>query len=129
MNVILFDGFCNLCNKTILFLIKHDKNNQLYFAAQQTNAGCKIINQYGIQAGTASVIFIKNGAVYVKSDAVIEIAKLLTGWPRILIAGKIIPLNMRNWIYNLIAKYRYKVFGKKNECAIPAKEHMHKFIS
>lgn len=129
MNIVLFDGVCNLCDNTVLLLIKYDKNNQLYFAAQQTNAGSKIMNQYGIHANTASVIFIKNGTVYVKSDAIIEIAKLLKGWPRILIAGKMIPLKIRNWIYDLIAKYRYKIFGKKNECVIPAKEHMHKFIS
>ena len=128
MNIVLFDGVCNLCNNTILFLIKHDKNNQLHFAAQQTNAGVKIMNQYGINLNTSSVIFIKNETVYVRSDAVIEIAKQLNGWPRILLAGKILPLNIRNWVYDLIAKYRYKIFGKKNECAIPSKEHMHKFI-
>ena len=129
MNIVLFDGVCNLCDNTVLLLIKYDKNNQLHFAAQQTNAGLKIMNEYGINTNTSSVIFIKNDTVYFKSEAIIEIAKLLKGWPRILIVGRILPLNVRNWIYDLIAKYRYKVFGKKNECAIPSKEHMHKFIS
>ena len=88
----------------------------------------KIINQYGIHVSNASVIFIKNGTVYVKSEAIIEITKLLKGWPRIMMVGKFLPLNFRNWIYDLIAKNRNKVFGKKNECTIPAKEHMYKFI-
>jgi predicted DCC family thiol-disulfide oxidoreductase YuxK len=128
MNIVLFDGVCNLCDNTVLLLIKYDKNNQLHFAAQQTNAGIKIMNQHAINANNSSVIFIKNETVYEKSDAIIEIAKFLTGWPSILKVGNFIPLNIRNWIYDVIAKYRYKIFGKKKECKIPAKEHMHKFI-
>jgi predicted DCC family thiol-disulfide oxidoreductase YuxK len=128
MNIVLFDGVCNLCDNTVLLLIKYDKNNQLHFAAQQSNAGIKLMDQYAINSNNASVIFIKNETVYVKSDAIIEIANFLTGWPSILKAGKFIPINIRNWIYDLIAKYRYKIFGKKKECAIPSKEHMHKFI-
>lgn len=128
MNIVLFDGVCNLCDNTVLLLIKYDKNNQLHFAAQQSNAGIKLMDQYAINSNNASVIFIKNENVYVKSDAIIEIAKFLTGWPSILKAGKFLPINIRNWIYDLIAKYRYNIFGKKKECAIPSKEHMHKFI-
>ena len=112
MNIVLFDGVCNLCDNTVLLLIKYDKNNQLHFAAQQSNAGIKLMDQYAINSNNASVIFIKNETVYVKSDAIIEIANFLSGWPSILKAGKFIPINIRNWFYNLIAKYRYNIFGK-----------------
>lgn len=129
MNIILFDGVCNLCNGTVMFLIKHDKNNQLHFAAQQTSAGEKIINQYHINDNHQSVIFIKNELVYFKSDAIIEIGKLLTGWPRIIVVGVVFPSFFRNWLYDLIAKNRYKFFGKREFCSVPSKELEHKFIS
>ena len=79
MNIILFDGVCNLCSSTVSFLIKHDKNNIFKFAASQTNAGENIIRQYTILNEGKSVIFIKDGIVIYKSDAVIEIAKQIKG--------------------------------------------------
>jgi len=128
MNIVLFDGLCNLCNKTVLFLIKFDKKNNLHFAAQQTNVGAKISNQYFIKQDARSVIFIKDTSVYYKSDAIIEIAKLLSGWPRIAMLAIIFPKFLRNWIYDLLANNRYRFFGKQSVCAIPAKANEHKFI-
>ena len=128
MNIVLFDGVCNLCNSTVLFLIKHDGNNQLHFAAQQTTKGQHILEQYGVNENCKSVVFIKNHVPYYKSDAIIEIVKLLTGWPKILTAGVLFPKCFRNWMYDLIANYRYKVFGKKDTCVIPSKTIEHKFI-
>ena len=70
MNIILFDGVCNLCSSTVSFLIKYDKNNIFKFAASQTNAGENIIRQYTILNEGKSVIFIKEGIVLYKSDAI-----------------------------------------------------------
>jgi predicted DCC family thiol-disulfide oxidoreductase YuxK len=128
MNIVLFDGVCNLCNSTVLFLIKHDVNNQLKFSAQQTEAGKNIMLQNNIATNNSSVIFIKETKVYDKSDAIIEISKLLTGWPSILKYGKIFPKWLRNFIYDLIAKNRYRIFGKRNECAIPSEANKVKFL-
>lgn len=128
MNIVLFDGLCNLCNKTVLMLIKFDKKNNLHFAAQQTIAGEKLKNQYLVKQDTSSVVFIKENLVYYKSDAIIEIAKLLSGWPRIAVLAVVFPKFFRNWIYDLVAKNRYRFFGKQSVCAIPAKSIEHKFI-
>ncbi len=128
MNIVLFDGVCNLCNSTVLFLIKHDANNQLNFSAQQTEAGKNIMLQNNIAIDNTSVIFIKETKVYDKSDAIIEIAKLLTGWPSILQYGRIVPKWFRNFLYDLIAKNRYRIFGKRNECAIPSEANKVKFL-
>lgn len=129
MNIVLFDGICNLCNKTVLFLIKHDKNNCLHFAAQQTYAGEKIMKQHAIIEDCKSVVFIKDEYVYYKSDAIIEISKLLSGWPRIGIIGYLFPKFLRNGIYDLVANNRYKLFGKQKTCSMPSKANEHKFIS
>ena len=125
----LFDGICTLCNKTVLFLIKYDKNNNIHFASNQTKAGETIMKQYLVNHDCRSVILIKDGLVYYKSDAIIEIAKLVSGWPRIALIGVIIPQFLRNWIYDLVANNRYKIFGKQAVCSIPSKTNEHKFIN
>jgi predicted DCC family thiol-disulfide oxidoreductase YuxK len=128
MNIVLFDGLCNLCNNTVLFLIKFDKNNNLHFAAQQSNAGIKIMNQFLVKQDARSVIFIKENIVYYKSDAIIEIAKLLSGWPRVAILAIVFPKFFRNWVYDLVAQNRYKIFGKQTVCTVPSKANEYKFL-
>ena len=112
-NIVLFDGVCNFCNATVLFLIKHDAHENLHFASLQSQIGKDLLEQYTIPGDTTSVIFIHQGQVFFKSDAVLEIAKCLNGWPRIFKYSFIIPKVIRNGIYNLIAKNRYSIFGKK----------------
>ena len=129
MNIILFDGVCNLCNGTVLFLIKHDKKNNLHFAAQQSSAVNKIMQQYFVLNDSKSVVLIKDEKVYYKSDAIIEISKLLVGWPRLFIVISILPKGFRNWFYDIIANNRYKFFGKKEHSSIPSKANEHKFIA
>jgi predicted DCC family thiol-disulfide oxidoreductase YuxK len=91
-------------------------------------AGQKIILEQGIKEDCRSVLFIKNNKVYYKSDAFIEIAKHLSGWPSILKYSYIIPKFLRNGIYDIIAKNRYRFFGKKTVCFIPTKENQKKFL-
>ncbi len=129
MNIVLFDGICNLCNKTVLFLIKHDKNNNLHFAAQQTSVGEKLMKQHNVKQDCQSVVFIKDEMIFYKSDAIVEIVKLLSGWPRIAMLGLIFPKFLRNWIYDLVANNRYKIFGKQATCSMPSKANEYKFIS
>ena len=129
MNIILFDGVCNLCSSTVSFLIKYDKNNIFKFAASQTNAGENIINQYNILNEGKSVIFIKDGIVFYKSDAVIEIAKQIKGWPHIFKYACLFPKFLRDSVYDLIAKNRYSLFGKKETCTVPTEENRNRFLS
>ena len=128
MNIILFDGVCNLCNNSVSFIIKHDKNNIFRFAALQTNAGEKLIHQYHLLEDKKSIILLKEGVVFYKSDAVIEIAKQLSGWPKVLKYGYIFPKFLRDGIYHLIAKNRYFLFGKKETCSIPTEKDKHRFV-
>ena len=128
MNIILFDGVCNLCNNFVPFLIKYDKNNIFRFAAMQTKAGERIMQEYHILNDRKSIILIKKGTVFYKSDAVIEIAKQITGWPSILKYGFLFPKFLRDGIYDLIAKNRYFLFGKKDTCSTPSEKDSKRFI-
>jgi predicted DCC family thiol-disulfide oxidoreductase YuxK len=128
MNIVLFDGVCNLCNTTVSFLIKHDSKNHLYFAAQQNPFGTIIMQEKEIMIENKSVIFIKKDNVYYKSDAIIEIAKFLTGWPSIIKYSWMIPKFIRDGIYDFIAKNRYRIFGKRTTCFIPTKDIQKRFL-
>jgi len=128
MNIILFDGVCNLCGNSVSLLIKYDKNNIFRFAAMQTKAGENIIQEYRILNDRKSIILIKKGTVFYKSDAIIEIAKQITGWPSILKYGFLFPKFLRDGIYDLIAKNRYFLFGKKDTCSTPSEKDSKRFI-
>jgi predicted DCC family thiol-disulfide oxidoreductase YuxK len=121
--IILFDGVCNLCNKTVQTIIKNDTKDLFRFAPLQSDIGRQIINERGIDTENLdSVILIEPGvAYYHKSTAAIEIAKDLKGyaWLRIF---KPIPQGLRDSIYELVANNRYKWFGKQETCMIPTPE-------
>ena len=128
MNIIVFDGVCNFCNRIVQIIIRHDPSAQIHFAAQQTEAGEKLLSDYKISTSASSVIFIKDRLVYEKSDAVIEIAKLLKGWPSIFKYSIIFPRFLRNYIYQLVAANRYRLFGKQAQCMVPKEEEKGRFV-
>ena len=128
MNIIVFDGVCNFCNRIVQLIIRHDPSAQIHFAAQQSEAGKKLIKDLAIKESSNSVLFVKDGLVYYQSDAVIEIAKLLTGWPSIFKYGIIVPRFLRNAIYKFIAANRYAIFGKQDQCMVPKEEDKKRFL-
>ena len=127
--IILFDGICNLCNSSVNFVIKHDPKNLFKFAALQSEVGQHLVLKYGIDTSqTDSIILIDTGKAYVKSAAVLRIAKYLNhGYP-LLYGCIILPVFFRNWVYDYIAKNRYKWYGKKDSCMIPTPELKNKFL-
>jgi predicted DCC family thiol-disulfide oxidoreductase YuxK len=129
MPIILFDGVCNFCNRTVNIIIEHDLDAQFQFAASQSTAGIDILQKFNLnQTSTASVVLIDNEKVYTKTDAVIQIAKQLSGWPRLLMGLKIIPKFLRDFGYDLIAKNRYRLFGKRATCRMPEASERHRFL-
>ncbi len=127
--IVLFDGDCNFCNKTVQYIIKYDREDKICFASQQSKTGIKIMNENNcLDKSLNTIVFIKDKNVFVKADAIIEISQLLTGFPKIIIILKMVPKIVRDNIYGAFSKYRYNIFGKKNECIIPTKEIKSKFI-
>jgi predicted DCC family thiol-disulfide oxidoreductase YuxK len=127
--VILFDGVCNLCNGAVQFIIKHDKKNRFRFASLQSGTGQHLLEQYNLPADQLnSFILIENGKAYTRSTGALKVAKKLSGiWP-MLYTFMIIPKIFRDSIYDWVARNRYKWFGKKNECMIPAPELKARFL-
>lgn len=129
MNIIVFDGACNFCNRIVQIIIRHDPAAQIHFASQQSEAGGKLMKEFAIQESSNSVLFVKDGQVYFQSDAVLEIAQLLTGWPRLFKYGIIVPRFIRNYIYQLIAANRFRLFGKQAQCMVPKEEEKGRFLN
>jgi predicted DCC family thiol-disulfide oxidoreductase YuxK len=116
--VILFDGVCNLCNGTVDFLMKWDRKKQFRFASLQSETGKFLNHQYAIPQDCDSVILIKSEIVYFKSEAVFEIAGMLPyPWKSVAFL-KFIPKKTGDKLYDLIAKNRYRWFGKRETCRI-----------
>ena len=128
--IILFDGVCNLCDSAVQMIIKHDAKDVFRFVALQSDLGQKIIQHLGIDAQKIdSIILYQPGfAYYYKSEAALEIAKNLGGIFYFASLFSILPTSFNNYIYDYIAKNRYKWYGKKETCLIPTKELEGKFL-
>lgn len=128
--IILFDGVCNLCNSSINFIIKRDKKDIFRYASLQSEIGKKLILEKNIDTSSLDSILLidPNIAYYYKSTAALHIAKQLSGLYPLLSIFLILPKFFRDWIYNIIAKNRYKWFGKRESCMIPTTELKALFI-
>lgn len=127
--IILFDGVCNLCNGSVNFFITRDKKDIFRFAALQSDIGIELQKNLNIDhENIESFILIDGSKYYKKSTAALKVAAML-GFPyNLLYPLLVIPPFIRNSVYDVIAKYRYKWFGKKNTCRVPALEERAKFL-
>ena len=127
--VILFDGVCNFCNYWVNFAINRDKKKKLRFAPLQGEAAKKLLNQFGLDTSTfSSVILIDNGKAYTQSSAAFRICKYLDGGWKLVYGIMVIPKFIRDFFYNIIARNRYKWFGKRKECMVPTPEMIERFL-
>ena len=127
--VILFDGICNFCNAGVNFIIKQDKKNIFRFAALQSEAGQKLLEQFQLpKGGFDSFVLVDRGKVYKKSSAGLKVyGKLPWYWKWTQLAW-IAPRFIRDAVYDFIAKNRYKWFGKKEKCMIPPANVRSRFL-
>lgn len=127
--IILFDGVCNLCNGAINFIIKRNSKATLKFASLQSDTGKQLLKEYNIDPlKTDSIVLIDLNKAFLKSDAALHIAKDLDYAYPLLYSFMIIPAFIRNSIYDLIARNRYKWFGKKESCMIPTPDLKSRFL-
>ena len=128
--LILFDGICNLCNSSVQYVIKHDSKDKFMFTALQSEVGQQIIKEYNIDTAKTNSILLYTPEVGIssKSMAALKIAFQL-GFPNnLLCVFFIIPPFVRNYVYDYIAKNRYKWFGKAESCMMPDPEVQQRFI-
>lgn len=128
--VLFFDGVCNLCNRSVQFVIRHDKVGKVKFATLQSAAGQDAQKEVLAALGRIpdSLILMDNGRFYTQSDAALRLAGYLDGawrWLRLL---RIIPAFIRNPAYRFIARNRYKWFGRQDACMLPTPGLQSRFL-
>ncbi len=126
--IILFDGVCNFCNDWVNFIIEQDSKNHFKFTPLQSEIAEKLLAKYNVDKETDSVILIEDGKAYTYSTAALRIARNLDGIWSLFYNLLLVPKFIRNFFYKILAKYRYKLFGKKDECMIPTPEIRRKFL-
>ena len=127
--IIFFDGVCNLCSSSVQFIIKHDPQRYFRFASLQSNLGQSILNKFQLPAADfGSFLLYENGQLFTKSTAALRVLKKMNQLFPLAYGLIIIPAFIRNGVYDIIAKNRYRWFGKKEVCWIPTPELSALFI-
>lgn len=126
--IILFDGECNFCDKSVQFIIKRDPNANFHFASLQSKIGKELLSQYNVPNNINSLVLIENHQCFFKSSAALRVCKKLKGAWKLLYVFVIVPKPLRDGVYSIIAKNRYKWFGKNNKCLLPSPEERQRFL-
>jgi len=128
-NLILFDGVCNLCSALVEFVIRHDPAAKFRFAAIQSQVGREIFQSHGLDAADLQTfVFIAEGKLFLRSDAAIEVVSRFGRAWNICKLFRFVPRAFRNAIYSLIARNRYRWFGRKEVCMVPTPEIKERFL-
>jgi predicted DCC family thiol-disulfide oxidoreductase YuxK len=127
--IVLFDGVCNFCSSVVRFAISRDPGGIFRFASLQSDAGQCFLNKFDLSTDDFdSFVLIEGHKFFLRSTAVLRLCKKLNGlWP-LLYLLIIIPTPIRDFIYNIVAQNRYRWFGKKEECFIPAADIRNRFL-
>jgi len=138
--IVLFDGVCNFCNSSVNFVIEHDREGYFKFAPLQSEEGRKLADSTGLISKTPgaggdgsrpvdSMVLVENNKAFTRSTAALRIVRRL-GFPWSLLYGFIVvPRAIRDYFYDLFAHYRYRLFGKKEECMLPTPEVRGRFLT
>jgi len=127
--IILFDGVCNFCNYWVNFILDRDFKKIFLFCPLQSKAGQNLLEKFQLPKNEFNTfVLIMDENYLIKSDAAIHIAVHLKGWASVFKFARFIPKSIRDFIYDFIAKHRYKIFGKQEYCRIPTDEEKSRFI-
>ena len=130
--VLLYDGVCGLCNRLVRFVLKHDRQAYFRFASLQSDYATRILQGHNLDLHDLDTVYIvqESGArVSACSDAVICVLRELGGlWAAIAVALRLFPRWLRDWGYGVVARHRYRIFGKYESCPLPEKKYQDRFL-
>jgi len=129
-NIILFDGVCKLCNAWCSFVIKYDINHIFKLTSMQSEEGQLILKHFNLPAENfTSIFYIEKNNVYEKSTAFIKITRLLSYPAKLLSVLGCFPSSLRDFIYDIIARNRYELFGRYKHCILPTADYPGRYIN
>jgi len=132
--IVLYDGVCGLCNRLNQFLLKRDTHDRFRFASLQSDLAASLLKRHGFDSLDLDTVYVvldynqPGERLLARSDAILHVLTELDGvwkWAR---AGRLLPKVLRDGIYKLVARNRYRVFGKHDSCMLPDPKHRHKFL-
>ena len=131
--VLLYDGVCGFCNKTVQMILARDRRNELRFAALQSDFGRAVVGRHPELQSVDSVVYLERtpgGAerIFIRSEAALRVAAYLGGPWRVLLVARLLPASLRDFLYNLFARNRYKFFGKYDACLLPPPKVRSRFL-
>jgi predicted DCC family thiol-disulfide oxidoreductase YuxK len=127
--IILFDGVCNLCNRSIQLIIKNDRKKLFRFASLQGKLGQEVLKKYQLPADQFhSFILVEGDRIFTRSTGALKIFRELGGGLKLLYGFIIIPRFIRDAVYNFVSRNRYKWYGKREECMVPTPELKERFL-
>jgi predicted DCC family thiol-disulfide oxidoreductase YuxK len=144
-HLVIFDGVCNLCNGTVNFIIKRDPAAKFIFLPMQSDLAREILIEHGqskrqfqsatstrldaeFSLATDTLVLVKNGHCYVRSNAALQIASELSGFWHLLNVLRIFPRPIRDWGYRVVARNRYAIWGKTDHCMVPTAAVRARFV-
>lgn len=128
--VILFDGVCNLCTGSVQFVIERDTEGLFRFASLQSDVAKELLEGRDINpTDLRSVVLVERNSVFVKSDAVLRVARQLGGPYRMIAPLRYLPRDWRDMVYDFVAERRYSWFGKRDDCLVPTPELKSRFLT
>lgn len=128
-HLVLFDGECHFCDSSVQFIIKRDKKALFSFASLQSEMGQDIRKRHRVPADLDSLLVVTDGKCYTRSAAALKICKHLDGGWKFLYILILVPRPIRDFFYQIVARNRYKWFGKKESCTLPSPEVRKRFLS
>jgi predicted DCC family thiol-disulfide oxidoreductase YuxK len=128
-DVVVFDGVCNLCNTVVQTIIRGDPDGRFQFASLQSEGGRRLLEQHGVNAlEPETVVLIRDGRVFTMSDAVLEIVRHMRFPYPLLLIGYMLPRFIRDAFYRVVARNRYRWFGRQDSCMMPTPDLRHRFL-
>jgi predicted DCC family thiol-disulfide oxidoreductase YuxK len=132
--IVLYDGVCGLCNRLNQFLLKRDTHDRFRFASLQSDLAASLLKRHGADSRDLDTVYVvldynlPGERLLARSDAILHVVTQLDGiwkWAR---AGRLLPKALRDGLYELVARNRYRVFGKHDSCMLPDPKYRHKFL-
>ena len=128
-NIVIFNGVCNLCEFSVNFIFEHDTGGHFSFTPAQSPLGASLLKHFGINTSRLdTVVLVRGDRAFTRSAAAIEIASRLDMPWNLLTVFQAVPELLRDVMYDLIAKNRYQLFGKKDACMLPSEELRRRFL-
>jgi len=131
--VLLYDGVCGFCNKTVQTILAYDARGRMRFAALQSDFGRAVVERHPELKDVDSVVFLETTSggeerVYIRSEGALRVASYLGGPWKVFLVARLLPARLRDFLYNLFARNRYKIFGKYDSCMLPSPDVRSRFL-